>query len=139
MVNENQRCLPDKAKPCARRGRKAAGLKRGSKMAELPKDRTSACSVLYFRREEVIDMKRIENCWEFKKCGREPGGENAERLGICDVAIAVYANGLNGGINGGRICWAINGKFSSHKTECMHCDFFTMLESEESRHVFSLN
>jgi len=27
-------------------------------------------------------MKKY-NCWEFKKCGREPGGEKADRLGIC--------------------------------------------------------
>jgi len=89
--------------------------------------------------EAVVHMKRFENCWEFKKCGREPGGENADRLGICKAAIATYVNGLNGGINGGRICWAIKGNFSSRKTECMHCDFFIMLESEESKHAFSWN
>jgi hypothetical protein len=84
-------------------------------------------------------MKRAENCWEFRKCGREPGGENAERLGICQAAIAIYANGLNGGINGGRICYAINGKFSSHKTPCMHCDFFILLEREEAGQVSPFN
>jgi len=29
------------------------------------------------------DMKECLNCWEFKKCGREPGGEKASELGIC--------------------------------------------------------
>jgi hypothetical protein len=35
MVNKNS---PDKAKPSARRGRKAAGAEQFSSMAELPKD-----------------------------------------------------------------------------------------------------
>ncbi len=119
-----------------RRGRKAAGLNRENKMAELPKDRTSACSVFLLRRE-VINMERAENCWEFKKCGREPGGEKEEQLGVCQAAIATFANGLNGGINGGRICWAITGKFSNNRVQCVNCDFFNLLEKEETGQAFS--
>jgi hypothetical protein len=78
-------------------------------------------------------MRRAENCWEFKKCGREPGGEKAEQTGTCQVAIATFVNGLNGGINGGRICWAIKGNFSNNKVQCVNCDFFYLLEREESR------
>lgn len=76
-------------------------------------------------------MHRTQNCWEFKKCGREPGGIMAEKLGVCLTAIATFANGLNGGLNGGRICWAINGKWISEKASCMNCDFFYILEGEE--------
>jgi len=76
-------------------------------------------------------MTRAQNCWEFKKCGREPGGSMAERLGVCLTAIAAFANGLNGGTNGGRICWAINGKFNEEGYSCMNCDFFHLLEGEE--------
>jgi len=34
----------------------------------------------------VSDMEEIKRCWEFKACGREPGGTNAEREGVCDAA-----------------------------------------------------
>jgi len=27
------------------------------------------------------------NCWEFKKCGREPNGLKAIELGICPASI----------------------------------------------------
>jgi hypothetical protein len=77
-------------------------------------------------------MKRTQNCWEFKKCGREPGGAMTEQLGVCMTAVATFANGLNGGKNGGRICWAINGKFVNGSISCMHCDFFYQLEGEET-------
>lgn len=76
-------------------------------------------------------MKGVENCWEFKKCGREPGGAMVRERGVCRVAIATFANGLNRGINGGRICWAINGSFDQHAGRCIRCDFFKLLEQEE--------
>jgi len=76
-------------------------------------------------------MQKMQNCWEFKKCGREPGGAIAEQLGICPTTVAEFANGLNGGINGGRICWAINWKSVDDKVACMNCDFFCLLEGEE--------
>ena len=44
------------------------------------------------------------NCWEFLKCGREPGGEKADRLGICPAAADVSFDGINSGKCGGRIC-----------------------------------
>ena len=25
------------------------------------------------------------NCWEYKKCGRQPGGDRAKEMGICPV------------------------------------------------------
>jgi len=111
-------------------------------MAELPKEKNFGMFGFLFvpLREderthsltgEVMYMKRIQNCWEFKKCGREPGGAMAERLGVCHTAIATFANGLNGGMNGGRICWAINGNFINEDVSCMHCDFFYLLEGEE--------
>ena len=28
------------------------------------------------------------NCWESKRCGREEGGQNAAKLGICPAYIA---------------------------------------------------
>jgi hypothetical protein len=47
------------------------------------------------------------NCWEFMKCGREPEGDRADKLGVCPVSSELLANGLNGGVNGGRLCWIV--------------------------------
>ncbi len=48
-------------------------------------------------------MKKI-NCWKYKKCGQEPGGNKVYELGVCPAATNSTANGINGGKNGGRIC-----------------------------------
>ncbi len=37
-------------------------------------------------------MKK-QNCWEFKKCRREPGGEHEKDMGVSPVTIA-YSYGL---------------------------------------------
>jgi hypothetical protein len=81
------------------------------------------------------------NCWEFKGCGREPGGQRVAELGICPTAVETAADGLNGGRNGGRICWAVSGHFTEDgevrcataKTlaTCMACEFFTTVLREE--------
>ena len=88
-------------------------------------------------------MKKI-NCWEFKKCGRQPGGENVAELGVCRAAIEIRADGLNEGKNGGRCCWAISGTlcrgkvqgiFAAKITSCIRCDFFHLVEEEEGRNM----
>lgn len=84
-------------------------------------------------------MKKL-NCWEFKKCGREPGGTNIKNLGICPASTEQKARGLNGGKNGGRICWAIagtfcegevQGTFALKKPYCVTCDFYKKVSEEE--------
>jgi hypothetical protein len=86
------------------------------------------------------DMKECLNCWEFKKCGREPGGEKASELGICPATNDETFNLLNRGKNGGRICWAIAGTFCGGKVQgtfankqksCIVCDFFQHVRGEE--------
>ncbi len=85
-------------------------------------------------------MKNKLNCWEYKKCGREVGGVNLAEFGICPAAIEKKANGVNGGKNAGRICWAIaytlcdekNNKTNAGKlSNCMECDFFKLVSKEE--------
>ena len=86
-------------------------------------------------------MVKKLNCWEFKKCGREPGGAKVNELGICPATTYSLANGINRGKNGGRICWAIagtfciekmHGSFAHDKFTCMTCDFFKLVEEEEN-------
>lgn len=83
------------------------------------------------------------NCWEYKKCGREPDGVNAQTLGICVSATKTTMNKINGGINGGRVCWLVAGTYGklkaeladciaiNNKSSCYHCDFHSLVLSEE--------
>ncbi len=80
------------------------------------------------------------NCWEYKKCGREPGGIKVSELGICIAAKEVRVHGVHGGKNGGRCCWAIAGTLCGGKVQgtaalklknCMDCDFYKIVWGEE--------
>ena len=80
------------------------------------------------------------NCWEFKKCGREPGGKNSQRLGTCRASIENKFNGVNHGVNAGRYCWKVKiseeNNNESDKTlsaimNCIECDFFIKVKAEE--------
>jgi len=81
-----------------------------------------------------------QNCWDFKKCGRQPGGAKVSELGVCPVATEVRTNGMNSGRNGGRVCWAIagslcggqvQGSFVSKLGNCMKCEFYQLVGMEE--------
>ncbi len=81
-----------------------------------------------------------QNCWEFKKCGREPGGAKAKELGVCPAATEERTDGVNGGRNGGRACWAITGTlcggkaqgtFASKVGNCLKCEFYQTVGAEE--------
>ncbi|NQW17113.1 MAG: hypothetical protein HQ478_06460 [Chloroflexi bacterium] len=80
------------------------------------------------------------NCWEFKNCGREPGGVKVAELGICPAASDTSVNGTNNGKNGGRVCWAVTGtfcggvvqgSFAQKHLSCMTCEFFKLVKQAE--------
>lgn len=80
------------------------------------------------------------NCWEFRKCGREPGGFHSEELGVCGAATEVEADGINGGDNGGRVCWAVartvcssedDGSYAAKYLQCKKCDFYNKVMEEQ--------
>jgi hypothetical protein len=90
-------------------------------------------------------MAERQNCWEFKECGRESGGAKSDACGVCPAAIDASSDGLNGGKNGGRICWAIAGTFCGDKVQgtfaekeptCMSCDFYKKVKEEEGIGTF---
>ena len=81
-----------------------------------------------------------QNCWEFKNCGRQPGGEKEAELGACPAPQESAADGINCGSNGGRSCWAlagtlcgnkVQGTFASKLANCMKCDFYQKVVREE--------
>lgn len=80
------------------------------------------------------------NCWEYMKCGREPGGCKSEELGVCPAAIDPFHHGKNGGRNGGRYCWKVAGTFCGGEVQgtfamkmitCVECYFFQQVAEEE--------
>jgi hypothetical protein len=80
--------------------------------------------------------EKKQNCWEFKKCGRQQNGEKAAEFGVCPAFTHATSDGTNGGKNGGRLCWAVTGTFCEGKVQgtfaqkhltCMNCDFFKMV------------
>lgn len=80
------------------------------------------------------------NCWEFKKCGREYGGENADSLGVCPAHTEKKLDGIHGGRNAGRSCWVIAGTFCGGKVQgtfaekeksCLSCDFYKLVRRDE--------
>ena len=81
-----------------------------------------------------------QNCWEFKKCGRELGGLKAKELGVCPASTQTKAHGMNSGKNGGRTCWALTGTLCGGKAQgsfaekvgnCMACEFYKLVSEEE--------
>ena len=85
------------------------------------------------------------NCWEYKKCGREPGGAKVSELGICPATIETRADGVNGGKDGGRVCWAIagtlcdkvvQGTFALRLETCLKCDFCQLVLTEEQTSIY---
>ncbi len=85
-------------------------------------------------------MAARQNCWEYMKCGREPGGIFADELGLCPVPTLEYCNGMNRGKCAGRICWAISGTlcmekisgiFAKELKSCMTCKFYEKVQEEE--------
>ncbi|MDA8163582.1 MAG: hypothetical protein M0017_00925 [Desulfobacteraceae bacterium] len=102
------------------------------------------------RREErrgLLSLAEIRqhlkiNCWEHLACGRELGGVKAGELGVCPAAIEAATDGLHGGQNGGRVCWAVSGTlcggrvqttFARKAGDCLRCEFFERVRQEEPR------
>jgi hypothetical protein len=82
------------------------------------------------------------NCWEFHRCGRQPGGEKVGELGVCPAAIEAKLDGLHGGKNGGRACWVVAGTlcggrergiFAAKYRDCLKCPFYRQVMEEEGK------
>ncbi|MCM2284667.1 MAG: protein kinase [Desulfobacula sp.] len=85
-------------------------------------------------------MPKKKNCWEYMQCGREPGGLNAEKAGVCPAAVDTTHDGINFGSCGGRFCWAVagtlcsgkvQGSFAEKRESCTQCPFYKQVRAEE--------
>jgi phosphoserine phosphatase RsbU/P len=88
------------------------------------------------------------NCWELKRCGREPGGAKVGELGVCPAASEALFDGFFHGRNSGRACWVvagtfckgeIQGIFAQKYRDCRKCDFFRLVQKEEGPTFRSVN
>jgi len=86
------------------------------------------------------------NCWEFTECGREPGGEFVDELGVCPAAEGPAFDGINEGEKGGRACWAVSGTlclervqegFASKQCLCEQCDFYQLVKLEQGNNFLN--
>ena len=65
------------------------------------------------------------NCWEFQKCGLK---------GICGASTYKLLDGVHGGTNGGRACWALKATHcgESHlNLICKECAFYLSVLKDE--------
>jgi hypothetical protein len=88
----------------------------------------------------IETTRQKQNCWEFKKCGRQPGGNKVAELGICPATVYADLHGAHGGKNAGRSCWAIAGSLCGGKIQgtyaqklhnCWRCEFMNLVKKEE--------
>ncbi len=88
------------------------------------------------------------NCWEHKKCGRQPGGHKVADLGICPATVEQTLSGAHGGKNAGRACWVvagslcggkIQGTYAQKLTNCWRCDFMNKVKQEEEPTLFGFS
>ncbi len=80
-----------------------------------------------------IEMADKLNCWDFKKCCDKSLSHHARESIVCPVKKELTANGLNSGINGGRICWVIMDSHCKKKSDrvCFQCEFRNKVMAEE--------
>ncbi len=89
-------------------------------------------------RTTEMDIKY--NCWEYMKCGKGPDENKTDPSRTCPAAANNVSDGLNGGRNGGRICWLIaetkccgevEHANQNRKNPCFSCGFRFKVMAEE--------
>lgn len=87
-------------------------------------------------------MAAKKNCWEFHRCGRQPGGEKVGGVGVCPAAVECRLDGAKGGTNAGRACWVVagtlcdgreQGVFAAKYRDCLNCPFYRQVMEEEGK------
>lgn len=80
-----------------------------------------------------------QNCWEFKKCGREKLGKE-DGPGICPAVGEKRLHQVHDGAQAGRACWVVagtmcggikQGTFAMKYDNCEKCDFYQLVKREE--------
>ena len=73
----------------------------------------------------------VLNCWEYKKCGREAGGANAQELGVCP---AYPDHGRSCAARAGTLCGGeAQGSHAAKLINCLECDFYRSEHYDKSQ------
>jgi hypothetical protein len=81
-----------------------------------------------------------QNCWEFKECGRQPGGIHERDMGRCPATREKRLDKAHGGVKAGRACWVVAGTFCRNEVQgtfaqkfasCQKCNFYEKVREEE--------
>lgn len=79
------------------------------------------------------------NCWDFQGCEHGAGGNGGRPEGQCCRAFREeILDGVNGGLNGGRACWAVAGSLAvdlgacTCRGPCVRCRFRKTVFQEEA-------
>jgi hypothetical protein len=81
----------------------------------------------------------MQNCWQYMKCGREPGGARTHDLGVCPAATNRIFHGFSHGKFAGRACWFVagtfcegeaQGTFTEKFNDCIDCGFYKSVKAE---------
>lgn len=88
----------------------------------------------------ALKVKTKMNCWEFKRCGRQPEGFHVHDLGVCPASLEQRLDDVHEGVNAGRACWVVagtlckgqlQGTFAQKFKNCKECDFYLKVREEE--------
>jgi eukaryotic-like serine/threonine-protein kinase len=122
---------------------RAFSLRKGSKepasVVVAPTGKAAGAQRISSKPGDKMDSNRL-NCWEYMKCGRQPGGKKAAELGVCPAATDASFSGINSGNCAGRFCWAVagtfcggnvQGTFAEKRESCINCVFFKLVQTEE--------
>jgi len=92
------------------------------------------------RKTGTTPSTRKLNCWEYKKCGRQPQGPHVRDMGLCPASLEQVLDDVHDGTNAGRACWVVSGTmcqgetqgtFSQKYKNCEVCDFYQLVRREE--------
>src|SRR5512134_2145701 len=99
-----------------------------------------SATMTFTRRPAAMGVDRKLNCWEYKKCGRQPQGIHVHDKGICPATQEFGLDDVHEGTNAGRACWVVSGTFCKGEVQgtfaqkfksCEACDFYQLVRREE--------
>ena len=69
------------------------------------------------------------SCWEFMRCGREEGGENVDKFGVCP---AYPFHGQQRAKVIGTFCDRVKVLQTSKHEDCQECPFYNSMHFDEN-------
>ncbi len=79
---------------------------------------------------ERTEMKQIR-CWEYMKCGRQPGGRRVEQLGKCPAASFTQTECW---LIAGTLCnGEVQGTYAQKYETCIVCDYYNKMQEYKAK------